>query len=318
MKLIRRIFKRIAEALTKRYFHNLLLRSYAQRGCKAHLLIMRWASIWYGLNLSGNVKTTLSNLYILFLHQAQLEIFEKGHTRSLGESPIGFENLQIICHSSDANSSLVYLYGFSDNLTYFDIYQQHIVAGSTTLDIGANLGIHTAVMSRCVGEQGHVKAYEPVGRIFERLQGTIQLNGLTNVDCRNTGVGDVPGTIGFDDLEGEFNIGKGQVRNGAKSSIPITTIDNEATEFTGRVSLMKIDVEGYELSVLRGAHNTLYQHKPILVCEFNPDTYSFSDFVEVIPYRSDFFQIPNSHREQLKPIHPDRFSCAGDILVLPK
>ncbi len=313
-----RILKKIVEALTKRYFLNLVNRAYSQKGCEEHLTIQRWARIWYGLNQTQQYKKKLADLIISFLYQAQIELFRQGHDLLLGKSPIGFDDLHITCRSSDVNSGVVYLYGFSDNLTFFDLYRQHIEEGTTVLDVGANLGIHTAVLSRCIGEQGQVIAYEPVGRIFDRLQRTIQLNNLTNVSCRNIGIGDIPGTIGFNDKEGDFNIGKARIQTDAETSIPLTTIDKEAAGFSERVSLIKVDVEGFERQVLKGAEYTLQQHRPVVVCEFNPDNYPFWDLLDLIPFKADYYQVSYSYWEQLIPIHPDHFSETADLLIVPK
>lgn len=313
-----RIIKRIAEALTKRYFLNLVSRAYSQKGCDEHFTIQRWAQVWYGLNRTGQLKRKLADLFISFLYQVQVELFQQGHDLPLGKSSIGFDDLHITCHASDANSGVVYLYGFSDNLTFFDLYRQYIRKGTTVLDVGANLGIHTAVLSQCAGEQGRVEAYEPVVRIFDRLQDTIQLNGLTNVSCKNVGIGDAPGSIGFDDQEDDFNIGKARVQESAETTIPLTTIDIEATDFTRRVSLIKVDVEGFERQVLRGAENILQQHRPVVICEFNPDNYPFRELVELIPFEADYNRIPYSYWEQLIPIDPDCFSETADILIIPK
>ncbi len=313
-----RVFKRIVEALTKRHFLNLLNRTYSQKDSNEHLTIQKWAQIWYGLKKSGIIRRKWAGLFISFINQAQVELFHKGHELNLGESVIGFSDIQISCHSTDANSGVVYLYGFSDNLTYFDLYRQYAGAGTTAIDVGANLGIHTAVISQCVGEQGQVVAYEPVERIFQRLKNNVQMNGLVNVSCIHMGIGDTHGTIGFDDQEGDFNIGKARIQTSAQTTIPLTTIDTEAPKYPSRVSLIKIDVEGFERHVLRGAINTLQQHQPVVVCEFNPESYPFQELVELIPFKADYYQIPNSYWETLELIDPSFYSRASDVLIIAK
>jgi hypothetical protein len=91
------------------------------------------------------------------VYHAQLELFQRMSAAVLGPSPIAFDDAQLECLSSDANSSSFYLYGFSNNLTYFDLYARLLSPGAIAVDVGANLGIHTLVRARGVG---------PVGRVY--------------------------------------------------------------------------------------------------------------------------------------------------------
>ena len=315
---VKRIVKRIAEAVSKRYFSETVLDAYRHKDEKSHETIKRMARRDYGMEELRPLKRFTSCLFMEFVHQVQIDLFHRGNEMGLGLAPIGFDDLKIHCWASDANSSTVYLYGFSDNRTIFDLYRQYALPGTAALDVGANLGIHSLVLSRCVGKRGAVFSYEPVESIHRRLGDNIRANGLVNIVTRSTGIGEINGEVGFDDHAGKFNIGKGRVQKQAHATIPVTTIDEEAEDLRSPVSLIKIDVEGYELSALRGARRTLERFEPALVLEFNPDRCAFPELVEAIPYRVDFYRIPYNFRETLQPVTVFPFHERADLLVVPR
>jgi len=315
--IVRRLPKRILEAVSKRYFLDLVADVYSSKGTSRRSIIRRNAEIWYGMHPKGFINRTISRVFIDFVYQAQLELFKSELLVDLGPSPIGFDNLVIHCSSGDANSSVVYLYGFCDNLTYFDIYTTYALPGSIALDIGANLGIHSLVLSKCVGEEGAVFAYEPIETIYNRLTDNIALNRIDNIIARSVGIGDDHGEIGFDDQAGEFNIGKGRVDKNKSQTIQITSIDREVEGMDLPVSLIKIDVEGFELHVIKGAKETLRRYRPSVLCEFNPHAFSFGDLTNEIPYEAQYFKVPYTYWDKLRPIDNFHFKEPADILIIP-
>lgn len=312
-----RFVKRVIEAATKRYFLNLVQEAYHQSDSRSHRNIRNMAQIWYGLEPGRFLKKTISRVFIDFVYQAQLELFKGNTPIDLGPSPIGFNGLKVNCSSGDANSSVVYLYGFSDNLTYFEIYRQYASPGSVAIDIGANLGIHSLALSKCVGDEGTVVSYEPIDDIFRRLVDNVRLNGLANIATKKIGVGENTGQVGFEPNVGEFNIGKGHVDGNSPTTISITCIDEESRELARPISLVKVDVEGFELSVLRGARSTLEMHTPAIVCEYHPDSFSFRDLADAIPYDALYYRIPYTFWEELKPIIDVDFDEPAEVLVVP-
>jgi FkbM family methyltransferase len=138
-------------------------------------------------------------------------------------------------------------------------------AGCTAVDVGANIGLYTLVMGKCVGKAGKVHAFEPATCSFETLVEHVRLNGL----------GDVIETHHLfheDGLQGTNRIG------GSRYDGPGTVcVERRAVrldDFFGsrdrRPDLIKIDVEGYELHVLRGAQETLKEHPCTILCEMHP------------------------------------------------
>jgi FkbM family methyltransferase len=235
----------------------------------------------------------------------------------LGPQALGFDGLKIQCQSGDANSSVVYLYGFSDNVASFTLYQRYARPGSVAVDIGANLGIHALVLSRCVGAEGRVFAYEPIASVYQRLTANLALNGAVNVAAKPYGLGDRPGTVRFDDHVGEFNIGKGRVDPRGPATIEVRTLDNEMRELNAPISLIKIDVEGFELAVLKGARETLQRHRPAILFEYNPEAYRLADIAACLPYPVRYAQAPVTCRDALAPVEPDEVRGRCDLLITP-
>ena len=163
-----------------------------------------------------------------------------------------------------------------------DLFSQVIRPGSLVVDAGANIGVHTLLMSRQVGDKGLVYAFEPQRTIYENLCANMALNGRKNVRCRCEALGETAGEIIVPpvdyDTDGNFGgLGLGSYQSGEK--IPTVTIDSLQLP---RCDFLKADVEGMELSVLRGAVRTIERFHPILYVE--------NDRVESSPALIQFLQ----------------------------
>ncbi len=148
-----------------------------------------------------------------------------------------------------------------------DLFRQLIQPESVVVEAGANYGAHTLVLSELVGEKGIVYAFEPQRIVFQALCANMALNGRTNVHCRPEAVGETPGHVVVPSLdyntEQNFGgLGLGDYQNGER--VPVTTVDSLKLP---RCDLLKADVEGMELSVLKGAAETIGNCRPILYVE---------------------------------------------------
>ena len=150
-----------------------------------------------------------------------------------------------------------------------DILLQCTTSGGTILDVGANIGTHTVALSKKVGTNGRVIAFEPQRMIYQNLCANVSLNRLTNVDCFQKGVGE-ENTV-FDvpimDPDTQQNFGAFKI-NEYKTGEPveIITIDSLSLE---ACSLIKVDVESMEKEVLAGANDTIRQFRPLMFVENN-------------------------------------------------
>lgn len=150
------------------------------------------------------------------------------------------------------------------------------LSGSVCLDIGANIGLHTLVMSSLVGSSGKVFAYEPEPHNFRLLQHNLSINRATNTIAHRRAVGSKAGTC-FLNLN-PINFGDHRVISEGPSSarqqeVPLTTIDIDLEELPeGVIRLIKIDVQGYEYQVVRGMSETLARNPDaIMLLEVFPE-----------------------------------------------
>jgi FkbM family methyltransferase len=144
-----------------------------------------------------------------------------------------------------------------------EVLEEHVRPGSVALDVGAHIGTHTLTMSRLVGPAGRVYAFEPVRKSYRELRRNLELNGVSNVVPLRYALGrGSPSVIEMNPIlegeEGGTAVGHGGDR------VELRTLDSFGFE---GVSLIKIDVEGFELPVLDGAEDTIRRNRPVLVVE---------------------------------------------------
>jgi FkbM family methyltransferase len=142
--------------------------------------------------------------------------------------------------------------------------------GQNVVEVGANIGAHTVALARAVAPHGQVVAFEPQRACFAFLQAQIALNQLANVVALNEAVGRERGTLWLPAINytATGNFGgislTGTPSKGAHA-VAVVTLDERLRDVP--VALIKVDVEGMEEEVLRGAARLIQQHKPILYVE---------------------------------------------------
>jgi FkbM family methyltransferase len=153
------------------------------------------------------------------------------------------------------------------------VMREHLHTGDVAFDVGANVGWHALMMASRVGAGGRVCAFEPNETTRRRLIAAIEDNALSNVVVDARAVSDRVGAAGFNaPPAGHVWDGTGRLsREVTGTSIECTTLDAFAeSQQIGRVSFIKIDVEGWELAVLRGAERLLQIARPVVVFEYDP------------------------------------------------
>lgn len=152
---------------------------------------------------------------------------------------------------------------------------------SVFFDIGANQGEFTVFAAkRCA----QVYAFEPVPENMERLQRNVQLNAFVNVVALQKGLSDVEGSLPIFSTADGCNEGiptlyRTEEKSRSIGTIGLTTVDTFVkANGIARVDVLKVDVEGAELAILKGAQETIETHRPTMLLEFNADTCSAAGY----------------------------------------
>lgn len=176
--------------------------------------------------------------------------------------------------------------------------ETYVKEGDTVIDAGANLGIFTLILSELVGKNGKVYSFEPSKKIFNKLNQTIQLNKLTNVEAFNLGLGneEKKDSLFYNpEQTGLSTMIEDESETTITEEIGITTLDNFSEKIKDRISLIKIDTEGYEPEVLLGAINVIKKDLPVIYIELGGEHQDSSsealNLLNELNYECDAFEI---------------------------
>lgn len=188
-----------------------------------------------------------------------------------------------------------------------DYMRRHLQPGMAFADVGAFNGYFTLLASKLVGEAGRVYAFEPDAECMDWLEKNLAVNDCHNVTLCFMAVGAVEQPISL--FKGE-QPGFTSTRRQTDTVFmrPQVRID---TAIPNRLDMMKIDVEGSELNVLRGAEITLFAARHIhILMDLHPELGVTPDGVEdfLLSHGFSLFSI----RDEFKPI--DRIP--GDLVEL--
>lgn len=172
-------------------------------------------------------------------------------------------------------------------------YQALVSPGATVIDVGANIGAHTLPFAKLVGPGGRVLAFEPTLWAFEKLQRNLQLNpelsarvqplqAMLVADRGDNLEQNIYSSWPLDAQDGlhEQHRGRLMTTAGARTM----TLDDAVAGFSlRRIDFIKIDVDGHEHAVLRGALETLKAYKPRILMELAVyDRADFDDLIRLI------------------------------------
>lgn len=149
-----------------------------------------------------------------------------------------------------------------------NLFRQICGKGDIVIDVGANIGAHTLVFSRLVGQQGRVHAFEPQRVVFQTLCANMAINSIENVECRQTALSSESSTTRIPDIRYDLPANHGGFKVGDYEKgmeIPVEPLDSLLD--LSRLKLIKIDVEGMEYHVIQGARDTIARHTPFLYVE---------------------------------------------------
>lgn len=139
---------------------------------------------------------------------------------------------------------------YRDDIEFLSAYLR---PGDAFVDVGANVGILSLVAADAVGPRGRVVAIEAHPRVFEHLQDNFRANRISWGKTVHAAIGSGTGSVQFSDARSDD---QNSVVDGGPLSVSVYPLDDVVSD-VGVVSLLKVDVEGYEKFVLEGAAKTL-------------------------------------------------------------
>ena len=153
-----------------------------------------------------------------------------------------------------------------------------IQPGSNMIEVGANIGTYSVHIGMHLGPGGTLYCYEPFRLIYQILTANIALNGLSNVHTFQVGISNISETnkiAAGPNLNSVDNYGAASLldekdktwilTNPEMQKVTLVTLDSQS--FDTKIDLIKIDAEGMEFEVIRGAFNLISRDKPIIYTE---------------------------------------------------
>jgi FkbM family methyltransferase len=179
-----------------------------------------------------------------------------------------------------------------------EVAEKFIKPGSSVLDVGANYGQMTVVLSKAIEKAGSGKVYSFEAEPFvgEILKHNIEINGCSNVQTHLNAVYDKAGEeliFPEPDFKQFDSFGSYGLDPTAKAGRKVKTITIDSLNIEEPVCFIKIDIQGADLFALRGAKQTILKHKPAIIFEyeeqfqeaFNTSFQDYVSFVDEIGYR---------------------------------
>jgi len=154
-----------------------------------------------------------------------------------------------------------------------------IKPGMVMLDIGAYVGQFTLVASRVAGDQLKILAIEPTPAVYKQLCRNVAANRCSGVTCIQRALSDKPGSARFyfyPDSYDQNSLRPLSDESARFIDVEVETIDSLSEQHRlSRIDLIKVDVEGNELAVLKGARRVLAEKKPALIVEVSRHQHSY-------------------------------------------
>lgn len=202
----------------------------------------------------------------------------------------------------------------------YDTLFNLIKPGFYILDIGTNFGHTILEMAARTGKDGRLYGFEPVPYLYSKALENILLNSFSNIKLVNKAISSSEGEVFFDDQANTHNSGGIQMTfSQKKHKIDAITLDSFIqTEKPGRVDLIKADIEGFEMEMLKGAHFTINKYKPVLFLELN-NSYlgrNGSSTAEVIKLLTDWgYRVYNAETQRALLCNDDYQNTHIDVVA---
>lgn len=215
------------------------------------------------------LRVTGRRVYVEVVRRAAPRRLERLHRARLRGT-----RYQFTAPVTDSVGRSMFLYGVYEPLSSM-VFASLLGDGDTAIDVGAQYGDYALLASARVGPHGVVHAFEPQESVRAVLEENVRMNGLTHVHLHGHAVADFEGEADLDLMErvetGSASLVPTGTRPPARSSrVRVRRLDDVIGEIeAARVTAIKVDVEGAEAAVLRGAEELLRTARPGVMFEVN-------------------------------------------------
>lgn len=171
------------------------------------------------------------------------------------------------------------------------LYKKLVKPGSVIVDVGANIGLFSVLGSKYAGDKGMVYAFEPEPNNLKLFNENLKANNCKNVKVVNKAAGEKKGELSLYIAKNSVGthslIKKDNHELDGEIKVEVTTLDTRLNKLK-QIDVLKVDVEGFEPVVFRGAKKTL-ERTSVLFFEYNQaDTRACSSIEELLELLSGF------------------------------
>ncbi len=184
---------------------------------------------------------------------------------------VNHNNYLIKFHNDGDDQELLYLANWAK---YFNEEYPHlsklINSDDVVVDVGANLGFFSMMISKLVGENGQIFSFEPSINIYNKLIDNLTLNSIKNVKPENCGLGQSDQILTLKrnkKYSGLSTLVLEQDNEIIEEQVKITSLDKYFYDKKTKINFIKIDTEGFEPEVLKGAKQIINSSKPLIYIE---------------------------------------------------
>jgi FkbM family methyltransferase len=221
---------------------------------------------------SGGFKTALVRIFIFIWYRVSIVWLLLGKVGDRKKIVIRnvLGNKMCLNLSDTGISRELLLFGIHEPIST-RIFRSLIKPGMHIIDIGANLGYYAFQEARIVGETGEVIAIEPVLGNVQLLKHGRELNSFKNMKILPIAIGVQNGTSKIF-LQKESNCGSMLLPDSYLKTVDVPTRDLDSLfESEQKIDYIRMDVEGFEIEIIKGMHKILDKFKPTLFIEIHLD-----------------------------------------------
>jgi FkbM family methyltransferase len=227
-----------------------------------------------------------------------------------------FETLTFRCYPGTSHAQSLFFNGTAfDDFDNMHFIHNILCDGDRFLDIGANVGLHTLLAASKIGDNGFILSIEPISSNTNKLKENVKLNSLTNINILQIGLSDEKGEFYFtvEDVSSHMTDYEGTNTEKVSCFRLDDVLETELEKFI----ITKIDVEGMELRIFKGAEKSFNKGLfPIIIFEFNglQDRYSV-DQKEIFDFFDDKEYIFGYYNHDEKTLYLDNVLHKDTIAI---